>query len=480
MTPAKHPEVPIGLLKPELRMAAEDVIGSMPKEAASLISDRTTVGSIIRLSEMLGRSGKMDEESLKKAQELATMCSSLHFDQLQSQRRHAGRPRSARRSVEKALLDEGISETSHERRKRGMQNEELELINFVDFAGNESELQKLMTASRVAERFIEMKDPGDFSVFRPADAKALYEYLFPNENEREDWNSAIVPRIRGLSELESKGRRYEESVGQFHALVGVSDANVVGYTQFSTLPLGKDKVVAYWQYGGVADRRFMHSKYRRNENFREEGVGSAFYVFRHGICEQDARKLGRTGGVTGTILEAEFIGQGENPDDIRFTATRLHIHRQSGAKAIIFEMEDGTWLSAHRQPKLSEETEGIMLNLLYRPLKYDESELKKTTEMNRELAGDLLNSFFDNFLREGFDKADTEYSRELILSRLKNCRRVLLVPPEEMPNIVEFARNDPVLKEQIARDYGSLEEQEQKIKSALSSKPSPDARRLGS
>jgi hypothetical protein len=478
--PERPAEMRLGRLDADARLVADELLLKMPREITVLINERTKIASILKLSEILNKDGRLDDDAMKMAQGLAMTSSSLHFDQLKSTRKREKGERSARRSVEKAILEEELAHTSFVRKSRKPENTELELLDFIDHSGNEGELHKLLTATRVADKFILMKDPGERKNFRSGDAKALYEYLFPNENEREDWNAAILPRIRMLAGLEAEGKLLDEGVGQFHAIVGVSKKDVIGYTQFSTLPLGDNQVVVYWQYGGVADRNFMQSRYKRSENFREEGVGSAFYVFRHGIGEQDARGLGRTGGVVGTILEAEFIGQGENADDIRFTATRLHIHRQAGAKAIIFEMEDGTWLSAHRQPKLSDDTEGIMLNLLFRPLKFDESETRKTTEMDRKLAESLLNSFFDNFLREGFDKNDTEYSRNLILSRLKDAKRILLVPPEEMPDMAGFARNDPVLRAQIERDYGSLEDHEKRIKEALSKPGDAGSRRLGS
>jgi len=47
------------------------------------------------------------------------------------------------------------------------------------------------------------------------------------------------------------------------------------------------------------------------------------------------------------------------------------------------------------------------------------------------------------------------------------AKRVLLVPPERLPTMIEIAGNDPLLKEQVIRDFGSMEGQRRRIEGAL-------------
>ncbi|MEW6722770.1 MAG: hypothetical protein AB1324_05910 [Candidatus Micrarchaeota archaeon] len=460
---------------------ANEIIGKLPDDMAALITGNTPIQSIFHLSEVLVRQKKIDEDVMKKAEELVVM-SHLHFDQPHAQLPHGGRERSRRKGVTKKLMEEGLAEAaSSNPKKRKKENTELELVDYIEYAGNEGELDKFLGANLVVDRFMEMRDPNDHSAFRPNDARALYEHMFPNKDEAEDWKGSVLPRIREMARLEAEPelkRKYGDS--RFHSIVAVNDGDVVGYSQFSTMPVGGGSVVVFGQYTGVADKRFMEQNYHRKETFREEGVHSAVFVFRHGIAAEDAKEMGYHKGVIGTIIESEFKGQADNADDIRFTNLRLHIHRQHGAKAMILEMEDGSWVSAHMQPRLSADSNPIILHMLFRPLKFDEADTKRTTTMDIATAQSLIMSYIDNFDREGFDPKDVDEARKILLERFSKAKRVLLVPPEELPDISAMARMDPLLREQVERDYGSMELQEERIRSALASKPSPEARRLGS
>jgi hypothetical protein len=382
-------------------------------------------------------------------------------------------------------LTEHITTRARERKERAEQkskpkkkaipkNEKLELGAFAGMAGNANELERLTHATEVADAFFEMKSTGSMKDFIPNKARDLYRYLFPNRDEAEPWYAAIVTRIKKMARRDKDPEIAKEfGDSRFHAIVATSRKDVVGYTQFSTMPLEDKSVVVFWQYGGVADHEFMRTQYKRDETFRQEGIGSAFYAFRHGIAANDAKEMGYQNSVRGTILEAEFIGQAENPEDIRFTKTRLHIHRQMGAKAIMLEMEDGSLVTAHMQPRLSPTSNPILLHMCFRPLKYDESEGKKTTEMDKAQARALIMSYIDNFDREGFNPKDVQEARGILQQRFAKAKRVLLVPPENLPNLIELARMDPLLRKQVENDYGPLEAHEQKINAALAAGNGP-------
>lgn len=483
-------EMKIGELDPQHRKMAEDIMRKMPPEYSSLIGKESTLLSLVRLSEALTENRKMKKADMERVGEFAMTCTAAS-DVLLLQQARQQKAKDEERKAFGPGAKSGLVDRIDEAREEGRtgrakpKNEKLELGTFAPFAGNEGELERLTHATEVADSFYEMKSPSGKAEFNPKDARDLYRYLFPNKDEAEGWYSAIEPRIKEMARLD-RDPEVAEKFGdsRFHAITATSkgkngESNVVGYTQFSTMPLEDGSVVVFWQYGGVADKQFMKNQYGRNENFRQEGIGSAFYAFRHGIADGDAKKMGYTGGVAGTILEAEFIGQADNEDDIRFTKTRLHIHRQMGAKAMILEMEDGSWVTAHMQPRLSPTSNPILLHMCFRPLKYDENEGKKTTEMSKAQAKALVMSYIDNFNREGFDPKDVEEARQILKDRFARAKRVLLVPPENLPNLVEMARMDPLLKKQVENDYGSLETQEKKIKAALAVEKEP-TRILGS
>ncbi len=485
-------EMRIGGLNPAHMKMAEDIMRKMPPEYSALIGKESTLLSLVRLSEALTENRKMKKAEMEKVGEFAMTCAGAS-DVLMQQQAQAAQQKAKNEERKpfgpgaKSALVDRIDEVREERRtgKITPKNQTLELGTFAPFAGNEGELERLTHATEVADRFWEMKSPTGKKEFDPKDARDLYRYLFPNRDEAEGWYSAIAPRLKEMARLD-RDPELQEKYGdsRFHAITATSKgknsgSDVVGYTQFSTMPLDDGSVVVFWQYGGVADKQFMKNQYDRNETFRQEGIGSAFYAFRHGIADADAKKMGYSQGVAGTILEAEFIGQADNEDDMRFTKTRLHIHRQMGAKAMILEMEDGTWVTAHMQPRLSPTSNPILLHMCFRPLKYDESEGKKTTQMDKAQAKALVMSYIDNFNREGFDPKDVEDARKILLDRFARANKVLLVPPENLPNLVEMARMDPLLKKQVENDYGSLDEHEKRIKAALAVEKEP-TRILGS
>jgi hypothetical protein len=298
------------------------------------------------------------------------------------------------------------------------------------------------------------------------DACALYTYLFPNEDEREPWGK-ITDRLAEMSALgASPALQAKHGDGRFHVVLAENAGDIVGYSQFSTLPVGDNEVVVYWQYGGIADRGFMASRYGRDEDFRVQGIGSAYYPIRHAVAAEVARETGRS-GVMGTIIESEFIGQAAEDDAIKFTRQRLFIHNRSGMMAMMLDMGEGNLVTAHIQPRLSADTEPIMLHALFRPLSIEGLELGKIREINPELAYSLMMAFIDNFDREGFNRADVAEGRATVNSRFSAAKRVLLMPPDELPDIVDLAGNDPLLKAQVERDYGSVEAQRERIRNAL-------------
>jgi hypothetical protein len=465
----------------ELADQGLEMLSMLPSEYGTVISlDRqASLFSVMHASEELYGRRKLSRE---KKERLEGMVLGAQIPRLQQEHVLREQQKGEERRRERHGLTEGpMKPAAGAKAARRGKDADLAISDFLEFAGNEKELGHLHEAFATADRFLEMK--GWTGKTLQAGLR-LYRYLFPNKDERES-GRIIRDRIREMEKLAGGDAGVAGKYGdsRFHAMTATSRDSVLAYTQWSVMPVEKDgrkAVAVFWQYGGVADRKFMNDVYARDENPRERGINSAFFVLRHGIAAKDARAMGREGGVVGTILEAEFKGQADNDDDIRFTAKRLHIHRQTGAKAIIIETGDGRLLTAHYQPSLGPGQNPIMLHMLFRPLKFTEGQTKATTEMDKELAKSLVMSYIDNFHREGFDHGEVESARAILLERFAEARRVLLVPPEELPDIVEMARMDPHLRKQVEREYGSLDEHGERIRRALAAPERPGARRLGS
>ncbi|MCI0562966.1 MAG: GNAT family N-acetyltransferase, partial [Nitrososphaera sp.] len=253
---------------------------------------------------------------------------------------------------------------------------------------------------------------------------------------------------------------------RYHDLVAVWGGKVVGFTSFATMPLGTGESVVYNLYTGVADSKFMSDTYGRNQDFRSRGIGRSFYVIRHGMAEEDCRKLGYAREVSGTVFESEFIGQAKNEEEIRYTRSRLDIHQRHGALTLMIDTGSGCWITPHLQPKLSEDSDTLLLHLLYRKLRIDQR-LDKITEIDKDLARALLKAYIYNFEHQSTE-SELQEMRGNMESRFAAAKRFILVPPDQLPDMGKLASMDPMLAEQVRRDYGSIEEHEKKIKKALS------------
>lgn len=466
-------------LKPTERKLAEGVIDSMPKEYASIIDNGSSILFLVKVSEKLLKERKMEKRHSEKLENFVLSCNALtHVNQQKTGAPHEKPPGLGHMGKTAGALTEEMAGKTARATGRVPQwradNRRLTLDAYADQAGNPEELERMKKAASTVDSFFEFRSPESTANFKPKDARDLYRWLFPNMDEQEPWYIAIVSRLKEMLHINTSRelrRKYGDS--RFHAVVGVSKGDVVGYTQFSTMPLDSGGTVVFWQYGGVANREFMQKQYGRTEDvgregFRQEGVASAFYAFRHGIAEEDARRMGRK-GCDGTILECELLGMGVTQEEIAFTKTRLHIHRQMGAKAMMIEMEDGRLLTAHLQPRLSPTSQPILLHMLFRPKNFNPAKGKEIEIMDTGLARDVVMSFIDNFDREGFDKKDVQAAREEMQRRFAGAKRVLLMPPEKLPDIIAMAKMDPLLRSQVIRDYGSMEAHEARVHAVLGS-----------
>jgi len=449
-------EITIGELDLSHRKMVDDITRRMPQEYAALIDKESSLLSLVRLSEALVENKRMKKSEMEKVDIVARDCG-LQFREMQrdvmiAQEHAQGSMRKARKGLGGQGMAEGIVKIGSRTNGARLGNVKLELGVFAPFAGNEGELGRLANAMKAAY-FYEMRSPTSRKEFNPSDACALFIDAFPNGDEREPWKRGAMARVQEMANRDRDPKLAKKhGLSWFHAMTAVNNGQVVGYTQWTTMPLGNGDSLVFWQYGCAANKGFMLERYGRDETFREKGIGSAFYVLRHGISAAAAKNMGYTGNLVGTICEAEYIGQAFSDDDIRFTKTRLHIHRQMGAKAMILEMEDGSWVTAHLQPKMSPTSNPIRLNMMFRPVKFDESEGKKTTEIPKAQAQAMVMSYIDNFNREGFPDEDVDWARQILKKDFARAVKVLLVAPEDLPNIVEMARMDPLLKEQLERD----------------------------
>ncbi len=348
--------------------------------------------------------------------------------------------------------------------KRVFRNRELQLKDFTHLCGTTRERQ-VVSAAPMVDRFIELRSPRGRRDFDPAHYRELYRHCFPNPDEQSPW-SAMIGTVRDMNHIDRSlklQRKYRFL--RYHDVVALKGRAVVGFTSFATMSLADGRTVAYDLYTGVADRLFMLDTYGINRNFRSFGIAHSFYVLRHGIAEEDGKKLGYASEVAGTILESEMIGQGNDEQSIRDTRTRLQIHQRMGALTLMIDAGSDCWITPHLQPRLSDDSNPLLMHLLFRQLQLDGVSTDQISEIDRDLATSLLRAYIYSFEHQSTE-AEIAEMLDNMNSRLTAGKRFILVPPDKLPDMVTLARNDPFLREQIERDHGSLDEHARKVKSA--------------
>jgi hypothetical protein len=81
----------------------------------------------------------------------------------------------------------------------------------------------------------------------------------------------------------------------------------------------------------------------------------------------------------------------------------------------------------------------------------------------------VITAWIYNYYTEGFNPAYVNDAMQFVMGRLETAERVLLVPVQNVPDMIELSKTDEYVRRQIERDYGSLYAQERKMYSAFNS-----------
>jgi hypothetical protein len=339
-------------------------------------------------------------------------------------------------------------------------------INLHDFVANSVEGGRIGKALEKIDGIAELEHVDGKGKPKFADALALYDNAFkppeaePIEDIRQrlaDMHTLAHPRANKARAAELR-TQFGES--RFHVLALTSRGAVVGYFQFSTMPVGKEGMVVYNQYVTVADGQFMKARYGRDENMRQNGMLSLMHTVSLAMAQRDAMLMGRS-KVVGTIYESEIRGQaGEEGraatlEELRFTKTRHDIHNRVGGRPIMLVTATGAQQTAHHQPPLSRADASIMLLLMFRPVKFSPDDIGKRETPDRETMRATVEAFYDNFIREGFSGA--KKMKSTMMKRFDGAASIELIAPHLVGDIVALAKTDPDLRKQAERDYGSLD-----------------------
>lgn len=283
------------------------------------------------------------------------------------------------------------------------------------------------------------------TTFKAKQAFALYEHCFPNPDERE-------PTADIRARLKEYPNGANETGGGFHALA-ITDkkGSVIGYSQGSTVPSDAG-VFYYWQYGCVADAEYMRAAYKKDASPREHGVMSTIHGVNAATLNATAAQVGKP--ALGIVWESEPRGLGDDAASIRFTDTRLQIHNRAGGRIMMGLTGDGELVNLHLQPRLTADSEPIALHMMYRPLKYEEGEEKQRGELPKADAESMMLAWLDNFRVEGFAEKDVQEAEADVKARLARCERIVLLPADQVPDVVTLAATDEVLAKQVLDMYG--------------------------
>ncbi|MEW5996015.1 MAG: hypothetical protein AB1657_00260 [Candidatus Micrarchaeota archaeon] len=361
-------------------------------------------------------------------------------------------------------------------RRIAFHNRELQPSDYEPLATPREQklLEKLRSLG--VDCFVEWRSPRGMRDFNPADYRALYRYCFPVRDEQSPW-ADMVRSIREMN-LVDRSRTLWKKYGplRYHDILALSGRRIVAFTSFATAafgPYGFKDAIVYNIYTGTADREFMRTHYGRDEDFTGRGISRLFYLLRHGIAVEDGVRLGYIdpeampfSRVAGTILEAEFIGQADTPKGIRKTRNALLAHQRMGALVLMVDAGSGCWITPCLMPKLWVDSNPLLWHLLFRPLEQDESRAVRVSKIDSGLARCLVNAYVYNFAYQCEPDELVEYRAE-VDRRLAAAKRFLLVPVQSLPTMAQLAHYDPMLKEQLERDFGPLDEHEKRMEAAL-------------
>lgn len=326
--------------------------------------------------------------------------------------------------------------------------------------------ERKLLRTPIIGRFMEFHSPKGMRDFNPGDYRDLYRHCFPARDEQSPWVD-MVRSIREMNYVDSS-RALQKKYGllRYHDILALSGRHVVAFTSFATAPLGSGEAIVYNIYNGTADREFIRSHYGRDEDFTSRGISRLFYLLRHGLAEEDGKRLGYASSVAGTIFESEFIGQAQAPERIINTRDRLFVHFIMGASALMADTGSGCWITPCLMPKLWADSNPLLWHMLFRPLDPEAVQQDRVSEIDPALARSLVEAYVLNFAYQCEPDELVEYRAE-VERRLSAAKKFILVPPHRLPNMAELARSDPMLRMQVERDFGPLEQHERRIRSAL-------------
>ncbi|MDD5172369.1 MAG: hypothetical protein PHF60_05025 [Candidatus ainarchaeum sp.] len=337
-------------------------------------------------------------------------------------------------------------------------------------SGSERERKLVSLPLPEVDRFVEIRSPKGKRDFDTADYRALYRYCFPEPDEQSPWSSMVgtitdTARIDSGTEGSEALRKKYGSL-RYRDVVALNGRRVVGFTSFVTMPLDSNNGIVYSLYTGMADKAFMGSQYGSSQNFRGRDLVSLFMVLRHGMAEEDAQKLGYARNVAGTMMDASFIGQGHDAQDIRDTRKRLDIYGHLGALVLMLDAGSGCWITPCFQPALAENSNPLLMHLLFRERQIDYKRIAPVSEIDLELARNLARAYASSYDWQS-SPVEIDEMRGFMDTRFAAAKRAILVRPEDLPNMAVLASMDDVLKKQVERDYGSLSEHARRIERAL-------------
>jgi hypothetical protein len=316
---------------------------------------------------------------------------------------------------------------------------------LADVAANPKHLRKMEESAQVIGYLERLPGRlGSIATFKPNQAFKLYEYAFPNPDEREPTQD-IKDRLKTYD----KGANADGS-GFFSLAIADKDRHVIGYTQGSTVPSDRG-LFFYWQYGCVADQEFMKKSYGVDSNPREHGILNTIHGANAATLVATAKESKQP--ALGMIWESEPRGLGEDAESIQFTGKRLQIHNQAGGRVMMGMTAEGELVNLHLQPRLTADSEPIALHMMFRPLKYAEGDEMKRGEMPKADGESMLLAWVDNFRREGFAEKDVAEAEAEIRSRLARTEKIVLLPANEVPDAVTLAKTDELLKKQLLDMY---------------------------
>lgn len=311
---------------------------------------------------------------------------------------------------------------------------------------NERERKRITRAESLVD-FVELGRHGGGVCRDGSDIPALYSHLVQNAFERVPWEriaeGIALQEGADWSSMKECGYR-----ARFHAIAALREGRAVGMLFFKSMRMDCSNYFTALMYAGAADRDFASARYGFCQDFRGRGIARALLLLSHGITLEDAERDGRS-GVAGAFCDSVLGGQGAAGGSVREARMGLELLSRLGMLPMMYDTGGGEWLAPAIQPALGEQTDPLVMHMLFRPFHGDIQLRDGMFPLERVFAAKIISAYIRSYDAIESNGREIGSAKDGMLTRFEMARRVVLMHPRALPPIEALAKSDPLLRTQL-------------------------------